>query len=785
MFITGCRWFCNQLRAWSIAIVLVGSPLALFWPLIVGGKVLYWGVSILQFYEWRQLMVDAYRAGQFPLWNSALGCGAPLLANLQSAALYPLNLIYLIFPVEQAMGYSVVLHVILAGGSTYGFTRYLGLTRPAALVSSLCYMLSGFIIGRAQFLSMVNAAAWLPLLLWLTHRTVRRARLADAIALGLVSAVQLLAGHAQLWYYSLWLVALYALFLHLGPTLRAGRELFSRLRTGGGGVDNVRQPVVSRAWVGWALLLLAVAVGVLAAAAQAWPAVELAQLSQRAAGLDDKFAMNYSFWPWRFITLFAPDFFGHPARGNFWGRGNYWEDCGYIGVLPFVLACVAVALWLWRRIRSRGQWQEATGAFSHVPFLALVCVAALVLALGDNLPIYPWVWRHVPGFGLFQAPARLLYWYTFGMAVLAGIGFDQLGTSERWARFSRYLIAISASGLATTAVGWVLLSRSTEVTFLEALTGASLLSVLSGVLILIHTRWRVGWRRQAWTAAAVGFVALDLLIFGWPLNVYADASVYHHPTDSGTFLRQTAGAERQMWRIFSSERFNREVMFETFFKFKDFGPTDGGHLQALRETLLPNLAVVEGLMSANNYDPLVVRAQHDLLDRAEAAAGADALELLGLMGVRYVVGSQPGADARLVYSGTVDIFENPHFLPRAYVVTVAGQVRPQAVALRDEWNRTTIDVELDEPGQLILADTYYPGWHVTVDDEEGDILRVHHAFRAVELSAGRHRVVFAYTPRSFWWGLYISAATWLVAVSLWVFQKFALESKLHVSEPES
>jgi hypothetical protein len=67
-------------------------------------------------------------------------------------------------PVEQALGYSVVLHVILAGCFTYGFTRHIGLKPPAALVASLSYMFSGFIISRAMFLSMVNAAAWLPLI---------------------------------------------------------------------------------------------------------------------------------------------------------------------------------------------------------------------------------------------------------------------------------------------------------------------------------------------------------------------------------------------------------------------------------------------------------------------------------------------------------------------------------------------------------------------------------------------------------------------------------------------
>jgi hypothetical protein len=32
--------------------------------------------------------------------------------------------------------------------------------------------------------------------------------------------------------------------------------------------------------------------------------------------------------------------------------------------------------------------------------------------MGKNLPLYPLVFRWVPGFGFFQAPARFLYLYT-------------------------------------------------------------------------------------------------------------------------------------------------------------------------------------------------------------------------------------------------------------------------------------------------------------------------------------------------------------------------------------
>ena len=84
--------------------ILLSIPLILYAPFLFGGKVLYWAVYLLQFYPWRQLAVEQIRTGSWPLWNSYLGAGTPLAANLQTGAFYPPNVIFLLMPVEHAFG---------------------------------------------------------------------------------------------------------------------------------------------------------------------------------------------------------------------------------------------------------------------------------------------------------------------------------------------------------------------------------------------------------------------------------------------------------------------------------------------------------------------------------------------------------------------------------------------------------------------------------------------------------------------------------------------------------
>jgi hypothetical protein len=145
------------------------------------------------------------------------------------------------------------------------------------------------------------------------------------------------------------------------------------------------------------------------------------------------------------------------------------------------------------------------------------------------------------------------------------------------------------------------------------------------------------------------------------------------------------------------------------------------------------------------------------------------------------------------------VFENPAALPRAFVTYRARTAPPEPDALlalmsadgfdplvesfvegpplgaedatprghaatfvRDDETVVELDVTLERPGLVVLADSFYPGWHATVDGAPAAIVATNHLFRGVPAPAGVHRVRFVYAPASVRIGAIVSGLGVLV-----------------------
>jgi hypothetical protein len=95
-----------------------------------------------------------------------------------------------------------------------------------------------------------------------------------------------------------------------------------------------------------------------------------------------------------------------------------------------------------------------------------------------------------------------------------------------------------------------------------------------------------------------------------------------------------------------------------------------------------------------------------------------------------------------------------------------------AIITRYEPNQVSVAVATEVPGILVVSDTYDRGWKATIEGRATRVYVANHAFRAVAVPAGIHRIDFRYRPLGFSVGAAISllslGALLAVGLALWI-----------------
>jgi hypothetical protein len=88
------------------------------------------------------------------------------------------------------------------------------------------------------------------------------------------------------------------------------------------------------------------------------------------------------------------------------------------------------------------------------------------------------------------------------------------------------------------------------------------------------------------------------------------------------------------------------------------------------------------------------------------------------------------------------------------------------VVVKYEPQRVELKSSLDRPGLVILADTYYSGWRLTIDGKPAPIFRANRMMRGAAVPAGEHTLVYTYEPDSVRIGAIVSLAGAIVLLTL-------------------
>ena len=454
-----------------IGFVLFLLPLGLFWQVTVGDKTLLpadnlyqyppWsnyrvqlGVPVvphnallsdlvLENLEWKTFTRQAIVNRELPLWNPFLFSGTPFLAEGQHSALYPFSVIDYILPLDKAYGWFTVSQLWLAGIFMYWFMRGLGSRRIGAVIAAIAYQLSAFFLASVVFQMVIAAAAWLPFLLLMVEFVIQRRSVLGKptiipwVALGgLGLGLCILAGHVEFIYYSLLVMAFWAV-CRLSTQIRSAlKGRIALLRLGQSAVSLI------------ALVVIGIGIG----AIQFVPLLELAGQNFRDGSASFDTVRGYAYPPRHALEFLMPNVYGSPAQHDYfdlfapagqqptivqWTRPdgsiatdtyweinkNYVEGACYVGLLTLILAAIAVL------DTVRNHLNPFRGITT---MLALLSVISLAFVFGT--PLYALLYYGLPGVNQLHSPFRWVFPLTLALAALAGFGADALSQAhaKRW-----------------------------------------------------------------------------------------------------------------------------------------------------------------------------------------------------------------------------------------------------------------------------------------------------------------------------------------------------------------
>lgn len=737
----------------------------MFWsPILFFGYFPWMGDIVTQYYPWYVALYRHIHTLQLPFWIPEMGAGYPLFAQGEAGVFYPLYWVLIaLFSAPLGFKIAFVVHSIIASIGGYYFARRIGIRMQGALFAGLVFAYSFFFTARSIHFSILAAGSFLPWGFWAVEKIVSDKRKTAWVSLSIIVALQWLAGHPQIAFISISSYIAYFVFRIWKSDKRLRRSV---------------------------LLILGLFFGCGIALVQIVPTIVLAMHSSRLSS-DSSFIFSYSLPKSQFITYLFPYFFGISTQNNnvgFWQfGGHFWEFALYIGILPLVLAIVAVLFLMKKKLYAK--------------LLAVLWLFFGLCAVGGYFPPYRWIVNlfHLP----FRVSARFLLPTTLVAATLAGFGFDYvLVIQNKGEKLIKAVLCIETIAVILLVIGTLVdifsivpivvagdtwfRTIAAKILFTEfqkvSLSNFSvrqfpilfflLLISISGSIIVLYQKQKVS--RFFYTTVLFGLFFVDSFFLGF---------LYQHRENERNILKPPS-----FTHYFNT---NMETRMMTL--------TEPLPIQVEKYTMQPNSNLLWNVSSLNSTTPLQLQFHEQFYAYVRRN-----LNKLSMFGVSHVISAKPLDDPNFILIDRNEfsyVYKNTAVYPKAYMVyayqtadistylslldygfnpkeKVVLQENP-AFVLKDDGSapyqvnqllytkqKTAYIVHTARDGILVTLDSFYPEWQVSVDGIKTKLYQADGIFRAVYVPKGDHTVAFEYVPQSFYVGLVGSSIAGVVLIVL-------------------
>lgn len=679
-----------------------------------------------QQYTYRQEAIRQVKQGIWPVWNPYSFSGTPLLANIQTAFFYPLNILFWIFDFPLAWSLLVLLQPVLACLFTYAYLRNLNLSSQASTLGGVTFALSGFMVAWLTWNTIGHVALWMPLILLAKDKLIDKFSWRWIIALIVSESAMILAGHVQ--------TALYVL-------LFTTAYLWFRLRQKH--VQGQNTPT------NYLLFFSSGTVVLFLTSIQWWPTLQFVFASARQFDLANWQRADWFLPVSHLVQFLVPDYFGNPTTGNYWGVWNYGEFVGYIGIVPLIFA-----IYTFMFVKTREKLFFVAGTLFCLIFASPNPIAALPYKLS------------IPFISTMQ-PSRILVLVDFSLSILAAIGFDHIVKKNVVHKKNGIFMSLVAGvfiviAVVTFAKVNVLANSQLIDQYRISLRNLFFPGVFMTTGLLLYFSLRYMKVRTLVISLLIILTCVDLFRFSAKFTPFSDAHYLYPQTETINFLQKNAGLHRVMTtdrRIFPPNTL-------TAYQIQTVDGYDPLYLKVYGELAAAWTRDVADISPAA-FNRIVTPEKYDSF-------------ITDLMGVKYVISLTEIKHPKLVLvfqEKNTYVYENTHVFPRAYIATEVEEIADPTILVEKLFqqqnllnrkafievpvdvdngqllesesitishygpSKVMLDANLSVPRLIVVTDIFDVRWKAYVDEKPATLLKVNHFFRGVVVESGRHRII--------------------------------------------
>ncbi len=253
--------------------------------------------------------------------------------------------------------------------------------------------------------------------------------------------------------------------------------------------------------------------------------------------------------------------------------------------------------------------------------------------------------------------------------------------------------------------------------------------------------------------AVIAVLALDFLVYAWPA---------HCGWGDMDFFEQTPIRVMEVKRPSQGHRIYHDGFFMSQLDHKQIGSQE--EWLSMFRLAVPSIGVSYGMHEVTSRHPLSGRRQEAYVRRLMEAEPASAL--YDFAGIERTVSLKEAVPSGFnIKKDNIIVRENPNPKPHCFM-----------------WPDGVVDVQQETPGRfvltakgpgkLVVSESYYPGWHGSLDGRSVPVILFEDMFLSLDVPPGSHTVVLVYRPASFIWGAIISLLTCFLLVGGWMFRWF-------------